>query len=87
MCPLRGVNFYAYSIFGDDLLSVVQGSGVSVLEGLPIMDFYGETIGPQKFVRYIAMSAIEGCPLSEVSLYIYLYYGCGVKIKHSCDNK
>ena len=33
------------------------------------MDFYGKTIGTRKFVRYIAMSAMEGCPLSRVSLY------------------
>ena len=39
------------------------------------MDFYGETIGPQKFVRYIAMSTIEGCPLSGVSLYT-VHMGC-----------
>ena len=34
------------------------------------MDFYSETIGPQQFVGYIATSAIEGCPLSGVSLYM-----------------
>ena len=33
------------------------------------MDFYGETIGPQQFVRYIAMSVTEGCPLGGVPLY------------------
>ena len=61
---LRGVNFYAYSVSGDDLLSVLRGNGVSVLEVTNnYMDFYGKTIGPQKFVRYVAMSAIEGCLL------------------------
>ena len=35
------------------------------------MDFYGKTIGTRKFVRYIAMSAMEGCPLNGVSLYTY----------------
>ena len=55
---LRGVK--AYSVSGDDLLSVMRGNGVSVLEVTNYMDFYGETIVPQKFV---AMSAIEGCLL------------------------
>ena len=34
------------------------------------MDFYGETIGTQQFVRYIAMSVTEGCPLGGVPLYL-----------------
>ena len=33
------------------------------------MDVNGKTIGTQKFVRYIEVSIIEGCPLSEVLLY------------------
>ena len=33
------------------------------------MDFYCKTIGTRKFVRYITMSAMEGCPLIGVSLY------------------
>ena len=35
--------------------------------GYQYVDFYGKT---QKFVHYIAMSAIEGCPLSGVLVYI-----------------
>ena len=33
------------------------------------MDLIGKTIGTQRFFCYIAVSAIEGCPLSEISLY------------------
>ena len=47
--------------------SVIRGSGVSVLEGLPIYRFLCKTIGPQHFVHYIAMSVMEGYPLSGVS--------------------
>ena len=67
--PLRGVNFYAYSVSGGDLLSVIRCSGCPFWRGYHYMDFYSKTIEPQKFVRYIAMSLIKGCPLSGVSLY------------------
>ena len=58
-----GLNFYAYSVCGDDLLSVVRGSRVSVLEGYQYMDFYDETIGPQPLYRdvhYRGVSAKRG---------------------------
>ena len=45
----------------------VHYSGVSALEGLRVCMYL--TIGTQRFVRYIEVSAIEGCPLSGVSLY------------------
>ena len=35
------------------------------------VDVNGKTIGTQKFVRYIEVSVIEGCPLSGVPLYHY----------------
>ena len=38
-CLLRGVTFYAYSISGNDLLSVIQSSRLSVMEELPIYGF------------------------------------------------
>ena len=67
--PLCGVNFYMYSVSGDNLLLVIRGSGVSTMEGL--LDFYGETIVLQHAIcPYIAMSTIEGCQLRGVSLYI-----------------
>ena len=46
---------------------LVHYSGVSALEGLHVCMYF--TIGTQRFVRYIEVSAIEGCPLSGVLLY------------------
>ena len=33
-----------------------------------------ETIGTRKFVRYIAVYALEGCPLSGVPLYTNMQF-------------
>ena len=41
-CPLRGVIFYEEKCLGNDLLSVIQSSGVSVLEGLRMYGSPGE---------------------------------------------
>ena len=51
---------------------------LSITLGCPLwrgcVDVNGKTIGTQKFVRYIEVSVIEGCPLNGVPLYnIYLY--------------
>ena len=48
----------------------VHYSGVSALEGLRVCMYL--TIGTQRFVRYIEVSTIEGCPLSGVSLYVVI---------------
>ena len=68
--PLRGVNFYVYSVSGDDSLSVIRDSGVSVLEGLPIYGFLWRNNRATKICPlYRDVHYIEGCPLSGVSLY------------------
>ena len=54
----------------------VHYSWVSALEGLRICMYL--TIGAQRFVCYIEVSAIEGCPLSGISLYIHTYISCTV---------
>ena len=41
-------------------------AGCPFWRGYECMDFYGETVGLQQFVRYIVMQ----CPLSGVLLYI-----------------
>ena len=49
----------------------VHYSRVSALEGLRVCMYL--TIGTQRFVRYIEVSTIEGCPLSGVSRYIHVH--------------
>ena len=68
-CPLHGAFLYTKKHLGNNLLSIIRSSEVSALEWLSCMDLIGKTIGTKRFVRYIEVSAIEGCPLRRVSLY------------------
>ena len=43
------------------------------------------TIGAQRFVRCIEVSAIEGCPLSRVSLYYNFYAIPLSETSNPCD--
>ena len=73
-CPLRGVFLYTEKHLGNNLLSVIWSNGVSALEGLCMYGSYRENNQDPEinFVLYILVSAIEGCPLSRVSLYFHV---------------
>ena len=69
-CPLHAVVCYCAGSIGTKLVSVIQNSGVSTVEG-----FHGDVLksmeiwsGHSEMSVITQVSAIEGCPLSGVPL-------------------
>ena len=58
----------------------LEPHSLSIIVGCPLwrgcIDVNGKTIGTQKFVRYIEVSVIEGCPLSRVSIAVLSSVTC-----------
>jgi len=52
-------------------VSVIQNNGVSAIWGFSCTEVYREMVETFRIVHYIVVFAVEGFPLSEVSLYTY----------------
>ena len=72
-CPLHVFFYMRKSIWGTFYCVLYVVAGCLLWRGYTCMDLIGKTIRTQRFVRYIEVPAVEGCPLSGVSLYISQY--------------
>ena len=64
--------FYCARSNGTELVPIIRSSGVSAIQGFSCIEVYGEAIWTFKIMSWV--SAIEGCLLSGVPLYVCVWW-------------